>query len=148
VAEDRWYSVALPILDCVHDAGGKTGFLSVGAIAAATGIPPNDVVDEVERLCAAGYLTGPLQKLGSGGDVRQWFLENSLLRERGMRVVGAWPSDDPYEALVEILDRLIAATSDPEKRSKLTKLRGSIADVGKATIAGLLVEFAKGNIHI
>jgi hypothetical protein len=94
-----------------------------------------------------GYLTGPLHKLLSGGDTRSWFLENSHLGERGLRTVGAWPSDDPYEALVEILQRQIEETSDPEKKTRLQAFRSSLADVGRATVAGLLVELLKGDVH-
>ncbi len=121
--------------------------VNIGQIAAGTGLDPNEGTDEVERLCAAGYLTGPLTKMMTGGDPRPWFLENSHLGERGLRVVGAWPSDDPYEALLALLERRIVATDDPEEKSKLAKLRGSLADVGKQVIAGLLVELAKGTIH-
>ncbi|MGO8870285.1 MAG: hypothetical protein ACLQPH_02585 [Acidimicrobiales bacterium] len=131
----------------MHEHGGDSGFCSIGAIAAGTGIEPNDVTDEVERLCDAGYLRGPLHKALSGGDTRGWFLENSHLGERGLRQVGAWPSDDPYEALVAIIERQIAATSDQGRRSKLQALLGSVGDVGKATVAGLLVELAKGGVH-
>lgn len=62
-------------------------------------------------------------------------------------MVRAWPNDDPYEALLALLDRQIAATDDPQRKSKLQKLASTIADVGKATIAGILAEYAKGNIH-
>ena len=60
----------------------------------------------------------------------------------------AWPSDDPYEALLALLDRQIAATEDPEKRTKLKALQSSVTEVGKQLIAGLLVEVAKGTIHL
>ena len=85
--------------------------------------------------------------MGTGGDARPWFLENSHLGEKGLRVVGAWPSDDPYDALLALLERKIEATDDPAEKSKLAALRGSVADVGKQVIAGLLVEMAKGTIR-
>jgi hypothetical protein len=147
MAEDRWYTVAVPILELVHENGGQMHIVNIGQIAAGTGLEPNEVADEVERLCDAGYLTGPLRKMMSGGDTRPWFLENSHLGEKGLRVVGAWPSDDPYEALVEILQRQIEETSDPEKKTRLQAFRSSLADVGRATVAGLLVELLKGDVH-
>jgi hypothetical protein len=147
MAEDRWYDVALPILEYVHAHGGPLDLLSVADIAEGTGLSPQDVAVELDSLCQAGFVNGTLRKMMTGGDPSPWFLESSSLGERGLRVVGAWPSDDAFEALVAILDRQIAATADPEKISKLSALRSSVADVGKATFAGLLVEFAKGNIH-
>ena len=32
MVEDRWYSVAIPILEFVHENGHTMGFVSVGAI--------------------------------------------------------------------------------------------------------------------
>ena len=147
MAEDRWYAVALPILDYVHDNGGPLVLLHIGDIAEGTGLDPVQVATEVERLSSADYLAGSIRKLMSGDDPSPWFLENSSLGERGLRVVGAWPSDDPYEALMDLLEQHIEATSDPTTKSKLSALRGSVSEVGKATIAGLLVELAKGNFH-
>lgn len=134
-------------MEFVDVRGKEADVVTVGAIAAATGLDPNDVVDAVESLCAAGFLIGPLQKPMTGGDARPWYLENSLLGERGLRVVGAWPSEDPYEDLVKILERRIEEASDPEKKSKLQALLSSVGEVGKTAIAGLLVEVAKGDLH-
>ncbi len=74
--------------------------IPVGHIANATGIEPIEVAKELDRLVAAGHLVGPVRKLLSGGDPGPWFLEDSSLAERGLREVGASPSDDPYEALL------------------------------------------------
>ena len=62
----------------------------------------------------------------------------------GMRAVGAWPSDDPYDALVGLLERHIEGNADEVKRSKLRALQSSVAEVGKATVAGLLVGVGQG----
>jgi hypothetical protein len=148
MAEDQWYSVAVPILEYVHARGEPFWLMSVGEIALETGLDPNVVAVELERLQEAGYVTGPLIKVtSSGDDLSGWFLRNSSLSERGMRALGAWPSDDPYDALVALLERHIATTSDEAKKSKLRALQSSVAEVGKATVAGLLVELAKGGGH-
>jgi hypothetical protein len=147
MAEDSWYSVVVPILEYVHAHGEPFWLMSVGEIALETGLPTSVVAVELERLQEAGFVTGPLTKLMSGEDFSGWFLENSSLRERGMRALGAWPSDDPYDALVALLERRIEGTSDEGKKSKLRALQSSVAEVGKATVAGLLVELAKGGLH-
>jgi len=148
MADDRWYSMAVPILEWVHENGSKRDVVSVGAIAAGTDLEPNDVTDELERLCNADYIVGPVHKLFSGGDSRPWYLENSHLGEKGLRVVGAWPSDDSYEALVKLLERHIAATSDPAEKRKLAALKDGLTDVGKQLFVSILTEYAKGNIHL
>jgi hypothetical protein len=81
-------------------------------------------------------------------DPSSWFLERNALGEKGLRYLRIWPSDDPYEALLALLDPQIAQTADPEKKSKLKVLRSSVADVGKQLVAGLLVEVAKGTTRL
>ncbi len=51
---------------------------------------------ELERLVDAGFVKGPLHQYLSGGDFSVWSLEEASLAER-VGVVGAWPSDDPYD---------------------------------------------------
>lgn len=147
MADDRWYRVAVPILEYVADHGGPLELLNVAMIADAIGVDRFEVAAELERLGNAGYLAGHLKKLMSGGDPSGWFLEDSSLGERGLRAVGAWPSDDPYNALIELLDRQIAATPDPAEKSRLAALKSSAAEVGKATIVGILTQLATGGIH-
>lgn len=148
MAEDTWRSVAVPLLECIHEHGGQLSLLSVEELSQRTGLEPLVVAEEVERLADAGYLAGGLHKMLTGGDPRPWYLERAALAERGLRVVGAWPSEDPYDALIEALDRRIAAESDEPTKGRLRALRDAAADVGKATIAGLVVELAKGTIRL
>jgi hypothetical protein len=54
MADDRWDLVAVPILDFVRENSDEMGWVSFSAIAAATGLEPNQIIDEVERLCAIG----------------------------------------------------------------------------------------------
>ncbi len=149
MAEDRWRSIALPILEFIHEHANSHGFgvLNVGTIAEGTGIDPWEVAHELDRLHEAGYLSARLQMLASGGDPRPWFISGAGLGERGLRTVGAWPTDDPYEALVELLERRIGETTDQETKTKLMNLKGAMATVGKSTVAGLLVALATGGIH-
>jgi hypothetical protein len=144
MAEDTWYRVALPVLEYVHEHSGSRGMLSLGEISEGTGIGLNEVDVEVARLCSADYLAGSIHRMG--GNAGNYLNPNNL-GERGLRVVGAWPGEDPYEALVALLDRNIELTSDDEEKSKLKSLRASVTDVGKQVVAGLMVEFVKGNIH-
>jgi hypothetical protein len=147
MVDDSWFSVAVPILEYVHEQGDLGTLIDVGHIAADTGIDPAEVAVELERLVDAHYINGPLQKTMSRGDPSVWFLVDASLAERGLREVGAWPSADPYEALLALLDRRIDAASDPVEKSKLATLKSSVADVGKQVIAGLVVEVAKGTIR-
>ena len=58
-------------------AQGPNAFLTVGDITGAVRSEPSDVVKEVDVLCASGYAPGKVQKMGTGGDLRPWFLTGS-----------------------------------------------------------------------
>lgn len=146
MAEDRWYSVAVPILQYMHETAGPQTLIPIWQVTDATGIDVNEVSVELDRLIAAGYLVGPLTKLMAGGEPSNWFIANGL-GERGLREVGAWPSNDPYEALVELLDHRIATTSDPAERSRLAAFKSCAAEVGKGTIVAILTQLATGGLH-
>ena len=53
--DDRRDSADL-ILDFVRENRDEMGWVSFSAIAAGTGLDPNQIVDEVERLSAMGHL--------------------------------------------------------------------------------------------
>src|SRR5580704_9660257 len=59
---DRWYRVAIPILEYIHRNGDPDETLSVGQITAVTGIGADDVSTELESLFDAGYLVGEVRK--------------------------------------------------------------------------------------
>ncbi len=83
----------------------------------------------------------------AGGDLGYWILSPVRLAPAGARVLGLWPSSDPYEALVNLLERKIAEAPDEGTRSRFRKVRDRIAglgkDVGTNPIANILVEFGR-----
>lgn len=79
MAEDRWYRIAIPILEYVANNGGPFVLLSMGDIADALHLDPMEVATELDELCAAGYVAGDVRKMLTGGDARPWYLEKSLL---------------------------------------------------------------------
>lgn len=146
MAENTWEAVALPLLEYVAEHGGQFAVLSVGDIADGIGIDPEVAARELDRLSSAGFLAGGVEKF-LGGDVRPWHLEPSDLGERGLRAVRSWPSEDPYEALIEALDKRITTAPDSQTRTRLQALKSAAGDVGKATLSALLAELAKGTFH-
>lgn len=150
MAEDTWYSRAVPILGAIAELeGGEQAYvLTIGDLADRVGLDPQEVAVEVERLIDGGYLSGKLTKLMSGGNVRPWHLTGPVrLAPEGARVAGLWPSRDPYETLMTLLERRVAEAPDEETRSKWRKVRDTIGglgkDVGTNLIASVLVELGK-----
>jgi hypothetical protein len=66
VVEDRWYSVAVPILELLGDHAGLMTGIPVWHIADATGINTASVGFELKNLIAAGFVIGPIRNPGGG----------------------------------------------------------------------------------
>jgi hypothetical protein len=146
MVEDTWYSLALPLLEYLNDADPLT-FPNVGVIADALHVDPWAVVTEIDRLAEAGYIRSGVHKTMTGGDPRPWFVDHPELAERGARAVGMWPADDPYDALMALVDRHIAEEPDEEERSKLRRFADALGEVGKSVGTAILVEWAKGTVR-
>jgi len=60
-------------------------------MADALGVDPMALDRELECPATAGYITGEIRKMMSGGDPRPWFLMNPEVAERGARTIGSGP---------------------------------------------------------
>ena len=175
---DRWYRVAIPILEYVQENSDPEDSLSVGQIASGTGLGPEDVKIELERLVDAGYLVGDFRKY-IGSSPSSWNIFSCSLSERGLRGVDAWPSDNPYDPLIQMIERQtelierltqvviqrqrdlmierrrdlmterqIATTPDEAALSKQAALSESVMDLGKASIVGLRFQVDRQRVSL
>jgi DNA-binding MarR family transcriptional regulator len=140
VAVDLWETRALPILRYIAEHEGEQRFINIGELAEATGIEPNLVTVEVERLLDAGYIPGELVKMGTGGDPRPWFLDKSRLTERGARAVSLWPK---AEQLLQVLEARAKDEPDPSRKRALMTLVGALKELGIPVISEILSAAAK-----
>jgi hypothetical protein len=149
---DKWYSRAVPVLEAIDAREGVGNIVSIGDLAHATGLDPDEIGVEVERLIADGFVDvqEEVLKPWTARSARPWTLVSPRLAERGARVVGAWPAENPYEALVEIIERRIAAAEDELERSRWQRMLDTIVtlarDVGSNVVASVLVELGKAGI--
>ena len=56
------------------------------------------------------------------------------------------PPVDPYDGFLVALERRIAEETDESQRSRLRRVRDTLAEMGKAAAVGLAVEMAKTGI--
>ena len=70
------------------------------------------------------------------------------LTEKGHRAVGHWPSPDSYEDLLRVLDDKIAATQDPEERSRLARFRDGALALGTKVGSELLTAWVRSQTGI
>lgn len=62
MAEDTWRSIAVPLLECIHQHGGQLSLLSVEELSQRTGLEPL-VVAELGRSPVRSQRTVPLKAL-------------------------------------------------------------------------------------
>ena len=123
-----------------------TSLWMIPELAEAAGLDAEVVLVELSRLIQAGYVDAHIEVMGAAENSH---VMNAHLSERGARAVGLWPSDDPYEALVALIEKQLAEEGDTETKTKLRKLRETLAEVGKGTASGLLVALIQaGGAHL
>lgn len=138
---DKWNAVAVPIMRAVSDAEDQGSHrMDTDELAGQLGVPHEAVQAELRRLLASGHVTGEAKGAWSGPTI----LLQPGLGPEGARAVGAWPN--PYDALLAEIDERISAAPTDEERSRLQRYRAATVDVGKATLAGVLVEAAKATL--
>jgi hypothetical protein len=104
-----------------------------------TGLTQDQVERGLQALHDAGYIEGI--DVTAQGDI--FDLLNIRLLERGRRAVGQWPAEDQYAALLEVLEAQIAASQDPEQRTKLERLREAAIGLGQGMLATILNAWAR-----
>lgn len=141
---DVWRSRAEPILRAVAAREGFGNLVTVEEIADATGLTHEQVDTELIRLLDGDYIdASDYSKTAAAGRRGHWKLVSPVLTERGARTIGMWPTNDPYELLVQLLERQISEEPNEERKGKLRRLRDDLGDIGKGTVSGVLVEMMK-----
>ncbi len=57
----------------------------------------------------------------------------------GRRAIKQWPTGDALEAILEAVERHLAATEDPEEKSRLRRLRDFLAEEGARGVIGAVI---------
>lgn len=143
MAEERWYSRALPLLEAIDDLEQEgVDSVTVNGLTDKTKLTPRTVHGELRRLVGR-YIGGQYEE-GWSDDPGENLLMGLHLTEDGSRAVGAYPPRDPYEALVAILERHVAEAPDEPTRSKWRKVLDTVTglgrDVGSNVLANVLVD--------
>jgi hypothetical protein len=143
MAELDWHERALPILEAVYQAEeAGDDVCNVNGVARSTGLDSQLAKRTTVDLVESGYLAGSILRSAQG----PVGVSGLRLLERGRRAIGQLPPG-PAEALIAVLDRQIAAATDPGKQSALRRFRDALAafvrDVG-AQAVGTIVGNAVG----
>lgn len=142
-----WQVNVMPLLlaaaDLERGLAPGTG-LRQDALNAALGRPPGDpqTSTTLVQLSAAGYLRDEQSVEQIDGPI------SFRLGERALQRVAGWPGaggDLAGELLALIDQRLEDPTVSDDERGRLERFRGSVGDVGKGVVTGLLTALIKSH---
>jgi hypothetical protein len=126
--KDTWGSRDLPVLDAVVTALEDAFRVNAAEVAAATGIPADDVVKAFYAL--QGTYTGQVQARVGGGP-SAFFLGEVTAEAR--RVVGQWPTAESIiERLAAGMTQAAEDESDPEQKRRLAAVARELGGAAKA----------------
>jgi hypothetical protein len=129
-----WETRDRPLLEAIAaaDAEGRRVTYSTELVE-ATGLSPRDTQAGLQALYDAAMIDG-----ADVGDQVGFDLMDIRLRERGRRASGQWPSHDPYEDFIGLIESRLTSETDPDARSELERLVSSLGGFSKDVIANLL----------
>jgi hypothetical protein len=145
-AASTWESRDLAVLEVIRAAEIKasdTGYAVLRdpqSLAAELDLPRHEILASLRDLAEAQppYVIGT-----DASDISEWYLTDIRLTERGRRAVGQWPSEEAYDALLQLLSQEIDAEPEAEKRRGLEKMRDGVLQAGREVGVALLTAWAK-----
>lgn len=131
-----WSSRELPILEAMSIAS-EVGDDPRRAAHEAVSDLTNELYQEtLLALLTDGYVDGIVTSTADG---RSTVILTRLL-PKGLRAIGRWPGDDPTKEVLRTLDHLESVEVDPEKKSRMQRLRSGIEGAGTDVVAKVIVE--------
>ncbi len=128
-----WAERDLPVLDAIVTALEDDFRVNAAQVAAATGIPGEDVVKAFYALqwTYTGQVTAHM-----GGGPAAFFLGEVTAEAR--RAVGQWPTGESLiEQLAAGITQAAERESDPEQKSRLQAIAGGLRGVAMDIVVGV-----------
>jgi DNA-binding transcriptional ArsR family regulator len=142
---DLWTLRELPVLDAIAQGEAEgVDMVNFQDLVTVLKMDPQAVARSLEALVDAGYVT-----LVDCSSMVGFDALDIRLMERGRRATGQWPSDDPFDALVQVIEaRSVDSGTDELTRTKLRGLLDDLQDVGKATATAVLSAYLQRVVGI
>lgn len=109
-----------------------------GTLMRMTGLTEPEARQGLTALSEGGYIRHG-SRAGSRGS---WIIFMPRLSAMGRRAVGQWPPES-LDAILRVLEARIQAEQDPERRSKLEKVRDAIGQLSYDVLKGVLIDWAR-----
>ena len=144
MARSTWQARDLPILEAVAAAEEADAAIDSDGLATATGLSETAVARGLAALMGGEYISGD----DVGSQTTLFALLDVRLRERGRRAVGQWPSEDPFDGLVAVLEARLAEETNTERKGKLHALLDALRGVGRDVAVAVLTDLVKQHVGV
>ena len=142
---DFTWSRDVQVMDAVRDLELELpGRGTRDHVVERTGYARDEVTDSLRNLIDGGYVTG--RDWGAKDDPHNWY--DLRLTAPGRRVVGQWPSTDPADALVKLLEERLAETDDEAEATKLRRVLETVTEVGAGVLRDTLTALIRATAGI
>lgn len=113
MADDTWTTVEKPVLEAIASLEEEFDHRAIDDVRVQerSGLDAVTVRRSLRKLAQADYLAGHEVETFD-----EWTMMGIQLTAPARRAVGQWPSSDPVESFLQILDRLIEAEPDPAEQ--------------------------------
>ena len=144
MARSTWQARELPILEAVAAAEEADAAIDSDGLATATGLSETAVARGLAALLDGDYISGD----DESSQTTPFALLDVRLRERGRRAVGQWPSEDPFDGLVAVLEARLAEETNAERKGKLGALLDALRGVGRDVAVAVLTDLVKQHMGV
>ena len=144
MARSTWQARDLPILEAVAAAEEADAAIDSDGLATATGLSETAVARGLAALLDGDYISGD----DESSQTTPFALLDVRLRERGRQAVGQWPSEDPFDGLVAVLEARLAEETNAERKGKLGALLDALRGVGRDVAVAVLTDLVKQHMGV
>jgi hypothetical protein len=133
MAHATWPTREVPILEAIAEIEARPGPqypITKHDLAEMAAISEQDLVTGFRALVEDGYITHGTMLQGAH-ESGFHSVTGPRLRGKGRRAIRQWPGEDPFHDLIDVLERLIAATDEPEEKTRLEKLKAALWGLGE-----------------
>ena len=139
---ETWTTIAVPLLEgLLNDESSDVHAATSDILKECS--EDGEILVTLSALMEDGYVTGGgvFWPLGRGKPV----ITDDVLRltPKGRRAVGQWPLEQPAEAFLQNLEKVLNTMPEGEARSKVQTLLAATRGVGTDVLAGVISNFLK-----
>lgn len=138
MAEQKWDFRERPLLEAIARAEEEDRSVNNDDLAVDTGLDRHTVERGLLALVEANYVQG----IDAAAEELCYLLDIRL-RERGRRAVDQWPSENPGEELLKLLEHRVQIAETAEERTRWQRALEAVRTLGGKAVTEVTIALLK-----